>query len=343
MIFNDIWGTGTAYTTSYTPSTTSMENNITLYAKCTPNNYTVTFNATTNGGSVSTTSKSVTYGSTYGSLPTASKSGYNFIGWFTAASGGTKVTASTIVNITKNQTLYAQYAYPLVDKILAAETAKSDSSITWSSRISTSQKGLYYISSPTYYEGSNRIYYYRGGVTNNNVIFANKCWKIMRTTDSGGVKIIYSGTPTNNTCPTSLTASSTSTAYNTSNSDARYVGYMYGSSCTSYSTCHTNTTNSTAKTYLDSWYKSNILTNYDAYTDDAAIFCNDRTTYTNIAGTTSGGGYGTTNGYFGGFTRLENSGTPKKPTIRSRKIISYSSSSSRRTVYCFRIQSRWRK
>ena len=35
------------------------------------------------------------------------------------------------------------------------------------------------------------IYYYRGAVTNNNVLFANICWKIVRTTETGGTKLIY--------------------------------------------------------------------------------------------------------------------------------------------------------
>ena len=34
----------------------------------------------------------------------------------------------------------------------------------------------------------------------NNVIFANHCWKIYRTTDTGGVKIIYNGEPENDEC-----------------------------------------------------------------------------------------------------------------------------------------------
>ena len=37
------------------------------------------------------------------------------------------------------------------------------------------------------------VYYYRGAVENNNVVFANKCWKIVRTTDTGGTKLIYNG------------------------------------------------------------------------------------------------------------------------------------------------------
>ena len=37
------------------------------------------------------------------------------------------------------------------------------------------------------------VYYYRGAVEDNNVLFANKCWKVVRTTDTGGVKLIYNG------------------------------------------------------------------------------------------------------------------------------------------------------
>ena len=39
------------------------------------------------------------------------------------------------------------------------------------------------------------IYYFTGNVENNNVLFANYCWKIVRTTDTGGVKIVYNGVP----------------------------------------------------------------------------------------------------------------------------------------------------
>lgn len=52
----------------------------------------------------------VTNGSTYGSLPTASLSGYTFDGWYTSATGGSKVTSSTTVNLTANQTLYARFS-----------------------------------------------------------------------------------------------------------------------------------------------------------------------------------------------------------------------------------------
>ncbi|MGN1162914.1 MAG: leucine-rich repeat protein, partial [Christensenellales bacterium] len=50
-----------------------------LYAKWTANTYTATFNA--NGGTVSPTTKSVTYNSAYGSLPTPTRAGYTFVCW----------------------------------------------------------------------------------------------------------------------------------------------------------------------------------------------------------------------------------------------------------------------
>ena len=77
------------------------------------------------------------------------------------------------------------------------------------------------------------IYYYRGAVTNNNVLFAGFCWKIVRTTSTGGTKLIYNGTPTgtnNNECNNTDTASqlSTKSKFNNNYTSLADVGYMYG-------------------------------------------------------------------------------------------------------------------
>lgn len=37
------------------------------------------------------------------------------------------------------------------------------------------------------------VHYYRGNIDNNNVIFAGFCWKMVRTTSTGGVKLLYNG------------------------------------------------------------------------------------------------------------------------------------------------------
>ena len=102
-------GSGTQYYTSSGASARIWDKTsaTTLYAKWTANTYKVTFNA--NGGTTPTASKNVTYDSTYGTLPTPTKEGHTFKGWYTSASGGTQITSSTKVSITSAQTLYAQW------------------------------------------------------------------------------------------------------------------------------------------------------------------------------------------------------------------------------------------
>jgi len=69
--------------------------------------YIVTFDAKTNGGAEETTVTYVEPSSGVGTLPTATKEGHTFSGWFTAASGGTKITTATVP--TGDATYYAQF------------------------------------------------------------------------------------------------------------------------------------------------------------------------------------------------------------------------------------------
>ncbi|MDD2907427.1 MAG: InlB B-repeat-containing protein, partial [Candidatus Gracilibacteria bacterium] len=79
-----------------------------LTNNCEVNNYTATFDG--NGGNGhSPTTKSVAYNTAVGTLPSnPTRSGYTFNGWYTAASGGTQITISTIV--TADVTYYAQWS-----------------------------------------------------------------------------------------------------------------------------------------------------------------------------------------------------------------------------------------
>ena len=54
-------------------------------------------------------SKQVTYDDPYGPMNDLTRKGYTFTGWYTSASGGTKIQSSTIVRITSAQTLYAHW------------------------------------------------------------------------------------------------------------------------------------------------------------------------------------------------------------------------------------------
>ena len=42
-------------------------------------------------------------------------------------------------------------------------------------------------------ENHKDIYYYTGNITNNNLVLNNYCWKMVRTTETDGVKLIYNG------------------------------------------------------------------------------------------------------------------------------------------------------
>lgn len=130
------------------------------------------------------------------------------------------------------------------------------------------------------------IYYYRGDATNtNNVLFADKCWKIIRTTEDLGIRMIYNGEPTgespNETCvnTTESTTNVSSTVFNSNSTYNAYVGYKYGSpNSSTYNSEHANTNNSTIKTALENWYSS-TLSSYSSYIDDS-VYCNNRKTHT---------------------------------------------------------------
>jgi uncharacterized repeat protein (TIGR02543 family) len=92
-------------------TTTVVTKDITYYAQWSINSYTLTFNP--NGGTVTPTSKDLEYNSAYGTLPTPTRASdaqytYTFAGWYTAATGGTQVTAATKM-AAKDTTVYAHW------------------------------------------------------------------------------------------------------------------------------------------------------------------------------------------------------------------------------------------
>ena len=82
----------------------------TLYAQWRANDYTIAFDA--NGGILpeynneTITTKQVTYDQPYGEMPTATKTGYSFDGWYL---NNEQITQSTNVSTAQNHTLIAQY------------------------------------------------------------------------------------------------------------------------------------------------------------------------------------------------------------------------------------------
>lgn len=119
------WATSASGTAAYQPdSSITVSSNTTLYAVWTANTYTVTFNP--NGGTVTPTSMQVTYGQSYGTLPTPTRPGYRFDGWFTPAEGSTQIQATTVVSITAAQTLYAHWTVQSIVHVTDATGTQHD-------------------------------------------------------------------------------------------------------------------------------------------------------------------------------------------------------------------------
>ncbi|MCI6359689.1 MAG: InlB B-repeat-containing protein [Clostridiales bacterium] len=77
---------------------------ITLYAKWDANTYTVTFDA--GEGTVSPENKTVTFDQTYSDLPTPTRAGYDFVGWYLE---NTLITENSVVTAAENHTLTAAW------------------------------------------------------------------------------------------------------------------------------------------------------------------------------------------------------------------------------------------
>ena len=165
-------------------------------------------------------------------------------------------------------------------------------------------------------------YYFRGAVKNNYVEFANKCWRIVRITGDGSVKIILHNDNTAGAAnPCSSANNSTNaafarysgetykSAFNTNDDDNAYVGFMYGTvGASDYASAHANTNKSTILTNLETWY--NNLTAYESVIADT-VGCNDKTNVTDTSsdpwsydGNATGLGYGTNTTYYGATKRL---------------------------------------
>ena len=175
-------------------------------------------------------------------------------------------------------------------------------------------------------------YYFRGSVENNYVEYANMCWRIVRVTGDGSIKLVlynYNGLTSTNNTPSSSTPCNVTgdtyayaryegdtytSAFNSSYNDNAYVGLMYGTAgASSYADAHTNTNASTILTNLNKWY-TNVLSKQANFNDSQladTIWCNDKSVVTdatfNPGGYTLGTnyGYGTNINYYSATKRLQ--------------------------------------
>ena len=95
-------------------------------------------------------------------------------------------------------------------------------------------------------------------------------WRILRTNHDGSIRLVYSGTSAD-----SIEGHIGKSGFGGNGNSPKYVGYMYGDSDNTLEEARTNTNDSTIKTYIDNWYKNNLI-NYTKYLSENAIYCNDR-------------------------------------------------------------------
>ena len=195
--------------------------------------------------------------------------------------GATKTTGTTKLNkVTYDSITYNLSAITLTETELEAD--KSD-------------KGLYQAA-----DDYGTTYYYRGNIKNNNVYFAGFYWRIIRINGDGSIRLMYNGAEKNATS-TKQSINNRTYQFNSNYNDPAYVGYMYGNAdATTFDEVHTNTNDSTIKSAVDSWYKTNIVDKgYSNYVSNAVGFCGDRTL-------TGGDGISTSiYSYFGSYGRYE--------------------------------------
>ena len=104
---------------------------------------------------------------------------------------------------------------------------------------------------------ANPVYYYKGNVQNNNVLFGGFCWKIVRTTETGGVKMVYNGVQKDSSDNYTLLNKD---EYTNLNNDANYP-YIFDSTNKTWTSTNTDTNSSSITFTAPS--NGNYVLNYD--------------------------------------------------------------------------------
>ena len=146
-------------------------------------------------------------------------------------------------------------------------------------------------------------YYFAGAPTDNWVKFAGFYWRIIRINGDGSIRMIYNGTSTN---VTGIGTQIQESAFNTDYNRSEHVGYMY-----TINQQHGNTTDSSIKDVLDSWYSSNLASYAEKISTEAG-FCGDR----EMASGSSWSSQPSSTIYYAGYGRLAQNSSSVNPTLK---------------------------
>ena len=228
-----------------------------------------------------------------------------------------------VKNVTSNTTCNINVSYmKLYDKLLADNPTR-DTRDTYNAVFTNNTTGTLFTATEknVHNIADTTVYYYAGNTTNNWVKFAGFYWRIIRTNADGSVRMLYSGTSHDTTSG----MINTSTAFNSKSNNPMYVGYMYGTSGSLVNN-RTNTTNSTIKDKIDTWYAQN-MTSYTKYLSTTAVYCNDRNLRSGNTYTTSKG----SSFYYAPYARLYTSHAPTYDCTEASDAFSGSNTSAKLT------------
>ncbi len=169
--------------------------------------------------------------------------GYQFKGWDIVTNDVEKINSDYFTMPEKDVLIKAKWGKVGISKSMNG-TVNERTTLYKQIKADATDSSKYvkeYTGDTSTFKGKDKIYYYYGAAENNNVIFGDYCWKIVRTTDTGGVKLLYNGLPiggqcnnsgsnsvlTNNEIGESLLDSSNSIAFNPKKVSLADSGYMY--------------------------------------------------------------------------------------------------------------------
>ena len=230
--------------------------------------------------------------------------GYQFQGWKIITSGVEKVNDDSFIMPEKNVTLRATWKKLSITKtmdgtiskvqtlyrLMADSSVGLDTNVDFNSTPTDADSGVYTIASTE--NDTYPVHYYRGNIDNNNVLFAGFCWKMVRTTSTGGVKLIYNGVyDETNKCNNTGTATQIGTsAFNSNYNSPADVGYMYGTRYT-YSKDTVNISTNVLN-------RSSTSPSYDYYYGYSISYSNGRYTLQNAEAKSWSDNYSSLTGYY---------------------------------------------
>ena len=241
-----------------------------ITAKWSRYNYEVKLNVVNGSGSAT---KTVEHGSSVSFTGISPSTGYSSSNPTISCTGGSLSGSTlTVSNVTSSRTCtvtFKKIAVPLYNQLLADNPTISTRT-DFSTTFTNTNTGTLYKATESIAGGTAKdVYYFAGDAKNNWVKFGGFYWRIIRTNADGSIRMLYSGTS-----PDTTNGYIDKSAFNSSDDNSMYAGYMYGTSGTLASN-RTNTNNSTIKGVVDTWY-NNSLSSYTKYISTTAIYCNDR-------------------------------------------------------------------